>query len=214
MGQPLSVYPEPASIQAMSDAEVRQHNRQARMALLCTLVMLAGSAALAGALAANRRSVRLGDPLTPATWDVSFRPPMGWSHRQRLEGPSDMVIEYRDPSPSGRRRTIWVRFSPEPHAGAPGEYATYRWRAQVQRTLSIGGRQPGFTTAKAAVRHPLGQLPGSRIEDITSGVIVQIGFDGRVAYSVELTAFPPLSRNDRQLLNRVADSFEHVRSVR
>jgi hypothetical protein len=139
---------------------------------------------------------------------------MGWSRWQRREGPSDMVIEYRDPSPTGHSRTLWVRCSPDPKADAPVEYATYRWRAQVQRTLFFSGRQPPFTTAEAAIRRPLGLLPGSRIEDITSGVIVQIGFDGSVAYSVELTTVPPLSLDDRQLLDRVADTFEPVRSER
>ena len=174
-----------------------------RKALVLTLLALIGTTGLAGALVWHRRTVSLGEEITPEGWRISFTPPGRWVQlpAERIDG---NTLVFESPDGGGVRRLLIVSRDPQPQEATPERIAK-----RFLREL----RYPGLRglVVRSFDAHPVsfGPFPGATIADVQNGTIVSAALGDGDAYCVARVMDRPLAGGDHALVRQLVESVEY-----
>lgn len=172
-----------------------------RRALALTLLMLVGTTGVAGVVTWSRRSITLGERISPQGWRISFRPPGRWVQPGVELGKNTIVFE--DPTRGRDRR--WLVFSRDPHPRhGTAEGIAGGCLQDLTNPASGGLLVPSVRTYPTH----LGPFPGATIEDAQTGTTVSAAFVEEEAYCVALISGRDRGGGDRDLARLVVEAIE------
>lgn len=183
----------------MGIPDVQSTMARPRASLLCALSLLVMVTVLAGTLGWTRRSVSLGDRISPEGWTISFTVPKRWTPAE-FRSRTGQTFAFVEPGHGGRERVLLVHRRPNidflpPDAMARACLIEWAYQGLDERFIAPGAR---------AVSAPFGPLAGAQIID--GQVFVSAGVHESNGYCVGLICSPLVTPEGLQIAERVVDS--------
>ncbi|MEE9294467.1 MAG: hypothetical protein V3W34_05825 [Phycisphaerae bacterium] len=178
-----------------------------RSTVYTALLLLLATSALAALLSFSRRSIVLGERIHNSGWSISFRAPRSWD---RVRSPAIRAadeIVFAAPDASRKGPFLIVEQIDNRAFHRPEDIAeSIRVRRGYPGFMGLFARPPD-----RVYRARFGPFPGLRMEDDSRGIIVAVGIDRDMAFSVQLLSGDTfLTVRDTRLVTKVVDSIERM----
>ncbi len=202
-GQPLQRHAPTDIIASMIDpANAPGKQSQERKALLCAILVLAGSTALATIVSRSRQTVLLGVRIAPRGWNVSVRPPARWRAMPDAGLPDTLVFEELIDGHTRRLALINRRTNPD---GTPPE----RIAAKCLQEVLAESNDLATPIPPRSHASRFGPFAGVTVEDNRNGVLVLAANVDSDAYCIAVIAGRGrLSQRDRRLASTIGSSVQ------